>query len=167
LGCGRAVSSVSDWTPYFSAPRTWSRSTCDDWYTFRANGKCVEAQRLEVSDRRNYIEGNPGLFRGLGLRYSDGRNCAGSGQATATVTPGRSCGRSVAPPSEPDDTSEDPGAGGCFSATLNRAVPENTCVESRSNGIWYQCIDEAWIRGVEGEGSSGPAGACVSRHPLP
>jgi|GEM_PF-5060283 len=92
LGCGRAVSSVSDSTPYFSAPRTWSRSTCNDWYTFRVNGRCVEAQRLEVSDRRNFIEGNPGLFRGLGLSYSDGRNCAGSGEALdVRVTPGRHC----------------------------------------------------------------------------
>ena len=92
LGCGRAVSSVSDSTPYFSAPRTWSRSTCDDWYTCRVNGKCAEAQRFEVSDRRNYIEGNPGLFRALGLSHSDGRNCAGSGQASGVrVTPGRHC----------------------------------------------------------------------------
>jgi len=66
LGCGRAVSSVADSTPYFSAPRTWSRSTCNQWFTFKANGKCVEAQRLEVSDRRNFIEGNPAVFKGLG-----------------------------------------------------------------------------------------------------
>ena len=77
LGCGRAVASVADSTPYFSAPRTWSRSTCNQWYTFKANGKCVEAQRFEVSDRRNFIEANPGLMKGLGLSHSDGRNCAG------------------------------------------------------------------------------------------
>lgn len=91
LGCGRSVASVSDSTPYFSAPRSWSRSTCDDWYTFRANGRCVEAQRFEVSDRRNYIEANPGLFRALGVTFSDGRNCAGSGETTADVRPGRHC----------------------------------------------------------------------------
>lgn len=92
LGCGRAVSSVSNSTPYFSAPRTWSRSTCNQWYTFRANGKCVEAQRFEVSDRRNFIEGNPGLFDGLGLSHSDGTNCAGSGTArNVSVTTGRHC----------------------------------------------------------------------------
>lgn len=92
LGCGRAVSSISDSTPYFSAPRSWPRSACNQWYTFRVNGRCAEAQRFEVSDRRNYIEGNPGLFKALGLRYSDGRNCAGSGQASnVSVTPGRHC----------------------------------------------------------------------------
>jgi len=71
LGCGRAVSSVSDSTPYFSAPRSWGRGACNQWYTFKANGRCVEAQRLEVSDRNNKIEGNPGVFRALGLSHSD------------------------------------------------------------------------------------------------
>jgi hypothetical protein len=169
LGCGRAVASVADSTPYFSAPRTWSRSTCNQWYTFKANGKCVEAQRFEVSDRRNFIEANPGLMKGLGFAHSDGRNCAGSGQATATVTPGRNCGAASntttdPTPATPGDAAEDPGAGGCFSATLNKAMPEKSCVQSRSNSIWYQCIDRAWMRGVEG--NSGPAGACVSVNPL-
>lgn len=91
LGCGRAVASVADRTPYFSAPRTWARTTCNQWYSFRANGKCVEAQRLEVSDTRNYIEGNPGLFDGLGVRHSDGRNCAGSGETAVRITSGRDC----------------------------------------------------------------------------
>jgi len=173
LGCGRAVSSVSDSTPYFSAPRTWSRSTCNQWYTFKTTaGKCVEAQRFEVSDTRNFIEANPGLMKGLGLSHSDGRNCAGSGQGTATVTPGRHCGAAssttTTEPADPTpanpDATEDPGAGGCFSSTLNVAVPEKTCVQSRSNSIWYQCVDRAWYRGVEG--NNGPSGACLSRHPL-
>jgi len=177
LGCGRAVASVSDATPYFSAPRTWSRTTCNQWFTFKtAAGKCVEAQRFEVSDRRNYIEANPGLMKGLGLAHSDGRNCAGSGQGTATVTPGRHCNGASTPteptgpsapntPATPDDDADDPGEGGCFSSTLNRAVPEKTCVQSRSDGIWFQCNARQWFRGVTGD--TGPYGACVSRHPLP
>jgi hypothetical protein len=92
LGCGRAVSSISNATPYFSAPSSWGRSACNEWYTFRVNGKCVEAQRFEVSDKRNYIEGNPGLFDGLGLAHSDGSHCAGSGTArNVSVTAGRHC----------------------------------------------------------------------------
>jgi hypothetical protein len=63
LGCGRAVSSISNSTPYFSAPRSWGRTACNEWYPFRVNGKCVEAQRFEVSDKRNYIEGNPAVRR--------------------------------------------------------------------------------------------------------
>lgn len=91
LGCGRAVASVADTTPYFSAPRAWSRRTCDQWYTFRANGRCVEARRFEVSDRRHLLEGNPALMTGLGIRHSDGRNCAGWGEGNVTVEPGRTC----------------------------------------------------------------------------
>jgi len=174
LGCGRAVASVSDSTPYFSAPRTWSRSTCDDWYTFRVNGRCVEAQRLEVSDRRNFIEGNPGLFRGLGLQYSDGRNCAGSGTHRGVrVTPGRTCGSSSgttpAPAPAPDtDTDTDgatAGAGSCWSGTLEKTVAAGTCVESKFDGVWFQCNGGKWYRGVTG--STGPFGPCTSTHPLP
>jgi hypothetical protein len=89
--------SVPNSTPYFSAPRTWSRSTCNEYFTFRLGGRCVEAQRLEVSDHRNFIEGNPGLFDALGLAHSDGTHCGGSGQADGvTVTPGRHCAESVA-----------------------------------------------------------------------
>jgi hypothetical protein len=92
LGCGRSVASIPNSTPYFSAPRSWPRSACNQWYTFRKDGKCVEAQRFEVSDRRNYIEGNPGLFNGLGLAHSDGAHCAGSGTArNVSVTAGRHC----------------------------------------------------------------------------
>ncbi len=92
LGCGRPLSSVPDSTPYFSAPRSWPRTTCDDFYTFRLGNRCVEAQRLEISDTRNLMEGNPGLFDGLGLSHSDGTHCSGSGEANGvTVTAGRHC----------------------------------------------------------------------------
>lgn len=171
LGCGRAVASVSDSTPYFSAPRTWSRSTCDDFYTFRLNGKCVEAQRLEVSDRRNFIEGNPGLFRGLGLKFSDGRNCAGSGTYNGVkVTPGRHCGDSTSgatPAPAPDTDADDAitSGGGCWSGTLEKNVPYGTCVESKFDGVWFQCKSGKWYRGVTG--SNGPFGPCTSTHALP
>jgi lysozyme C len=66
----------------------------------------------------------------------------------------------------PDDTA-DPNAdngGGCWSATLGDMEDANACVQSASNGIWYQCHDGSWYRGVSG--SSGPYGACTSKHPL-
>jgi hypothetical protein len=55
-------------------------------------------------------------------------------------------------------------SGGCFSPTLNTHVAENTCVQGRSNSIWYQCHSGAWDRGVTG--NTGPHGACASVHPL-
>jgi hypothetical protein len=62
-----------------------------------------------------------------------------------------------------DDTS-DTSAGGCWSGTLDEMVDANTCVESQYNGVWYQCHDGQWVRGVTG--SSGPYGQCSSVHPL-
>lgn len=33
----------------------------------------------------------------------------------------------------------------CFSGTLDREVPENTCVESKFDGQWYQCASDGWV----------------------
>jgi hypothetical protein len=48
----------------------------------------------------------------------------------------------------------------CFSGTLEMDVPENTCVESKFDGLWYQCANGAWV-----DRWSNP-NACVSEHPL-
>lgn len=33
---------------------------------------------------------------------------------------------------------------GCMSATLGRTVPENACVQSRSDQKWHRCVDGEW-----------------------
>jgi hypothetical protein len=33
----------------------------------------------------------------------------------------------------------------CFSGTLEREMPENACVESKFDGLWYQCSDGMWV----------------------
>jgi hypothetical protein len=53
------------------------------------------------------------------------------------------------------DTTDDPGSGGdstgdvpaqtCYSGTLERDMPENACVESVFDGLWYQCAYGQWI----------------------
>jgi len=48
----------------------------------------------------------------------------------------------------------------CNSATLGREVPENTCVQARSDGEWYQCSEGLWV-----DRWSDPD-PCVSEHPL-
>jgi hypothetical protein len=49
---------------------------------------------------------------------------------------------------------------GCYSATLASHVPDNTCVQARSDRLWYQCKDGAWVpRFPDPE-------ACASQHPL-
>jgi hypothetical protein len=37
----------------------------------------------------------------------------------------------------------------CASSTLGRNVPENTCVQSRSNSKWFRCSDKEWL-GIAG-----------------
>lgn len=59
------------------------------------------------------------------------------------------------------DDNED---GGCFSSTLDDMVPALTCVQSKSNSVWMQCMDGKWYRGVSGD--NGPYGQCKSKHPL-
>lgn len=49
---------------------------------------------------------------------------------------------------------------GCYSETLGKNVPENTCVQSKSDKKWYQCDEGEWVdRFSEPE-------ACSSVHPL-
>lgn len=50
---------------------------------------------------------------------------------------------------------------GCFSSTLGREVPLNTCVESRRDEKWYRCEDEEWV------GSSATDPKCVTHFALP
>jgi hypothetical protein len=48
----------------------------------------------------------------------------------------------------------------CWSGTLEREMPENTCVESKFDGEWYQCVSGEWI-----DRWSTPT-PCLSEHPL-
>ena len=48
----------------------------------------------------------------------------------------------------------------CYSATLAMDVPENTCVQARSDSQWYQCSAGEWV-----DRYSDPD-PCVSVHPL-
>ena len=59
-------------------------------------------------------------------------------------------------------TSADSGtsATSCFSDTLGRSVVMNTCVQSASDGNWYQCDDASWV-----DRATDPA-ACVAVYPL-
>jgi hypothetical protein len=55
------------------------------------------------------------------------------------------------------------GTGGgatCYSSTLGKTMPANACVQSRSNSLWYQCDDGAWV-----DRWNDPT-ACDGVHPL-
>lgn len=51
---------------------------------------------------------------------------------------------------------------GCRSATLGARVDQGACVQSRSDGRWYQCSAGRWV----GISAPTPARACTSEHPL-
>jgi len=48
----------------------------------------------------------------------------------------------------------------CYSGTLEKNVPENTCVQSKYDGLWYQCSAGDWV-----DRWSDPD-PCVSVNPL-
>jgi hypothetical protein len=37
------------------------------------------------------------------------------------------------------------GTASCFSNTLGRDMPHNSCVQSRSDSLWYQCDNGSWV----------------------
>ncbi|MDB4945998.1 MAG: hypothetical protein JWP97_5532 [Labilithrix sp.] len=71
---------------------------------------------------------------------------AGSSDSDATST-------------DAQDTSSD---GGCYSGTLEDMLDARACVQSKFDGIWYQCSQGKWYRG--GSSGTGPFGACTSSH---
>src|SRR5262249_54002278 len=34
---------------------------------------------------------------------------------------------------------------GCYSGTLGKDMPHNACVQSKFDGLWYQCDDGDWV----------------------
>jgi hypothetical protein len=60
----------------------------------------------------------------------------------------KSTGRDIQA-SDPDPTPSPSPSGGtqCKSATLGRMVDAGTCVESRSDREWYNCVSGSWKRG--------------------
>lgn len=79
-----------------------------------------------------------------------------------------SSGGTVAPtnpqPQQGDTDDEDVGPGGCWSGTLQDTVEAKTCVQSKYDSLWFQCMNGKWYRGVSG--NTGPYGTCSAKHPL-
>ena len=59
-----------------------------------------------------------------------------------------------------EPTPQAPAGGACNSATLGKAMPEGSCVQSSSTQLWYQCEAGQWYRGVSN--GSGPYGKCTT-----
>lgn len=52
------------------------------------------------------------------------------------------------------------GGAGCYSGTLGKEMPNNACVQSKFDKLWYQCDDGSWV-----DRWTDPA-ACDGVHPL-
>lgn len=48
-------------------------------------------------------------------------------------------GGGTTPPPPPASTAT------CYSGTLERDMPQNACVESKYDGLWYQCSSGSWV----------------------
>ena len=59
-------------------------------------------------------------------------------------------------------TMPQPPSGGCTSATLNKDVPELTCVQAASDQRWYRCEGGAWIAKTSTTGCASTYGWCSS-----
>lgn len=55
-----------------------------------------------------------------------------------------------------------PPSGGCTSATLNKDVPELTCVQAASDQKWYRCEAGAWVAKTSTTGCASTYGWCQS-----
>jgi lysozyme len=82
------------------------------------------------------------------VAYANGGAPGGGGGPT---TPGPSPAPTPTPP---------PAPASCYSNTLGREMSANACVQSASNGEWYQCDDGAWVDRWE------DATACSGVYPL-
>jgi lysozyme C len=73
-----------------------------------------------------------------------------------------------APTPDADDTNtivDEESATQCRSATLGTRVAATTCVQSKSNNDWYQCVGGLWYD-IGASATSGPGGACGEKFPL-
>ena len=52
------------------------------------------------------------------------------------------------------------GGAGCYSGTLGKEMPDNACVQSKFDDLWYQCDNGSWV-----DRWSDPT-ACNGVHPL-
>ena len=91
-------------------------------------------------------------------KYEKCGTCAQSKRIQYANQALRDYGGANADPGTPDPTT--PSGVTCFSGTLDREVPENTCVESKFDGLWYQCAVDGWV-----DRWSNP-NPCISEFPL-
>lgn len=99
------------------------------------------------------------IFKAQGIKAWYGYR-AHKSECDRTKAPGEATDTAAGPvvdPETPDD------GGGCWSDSLDDMKDGHSCVQGKSNKVWFQCKDGKWFRG--GDASSGPYGACNGSFP--
>lgn len=126
------------------------------WNDASRSGACVLEQASTKSDMQFRVRTTASLRSASYVPLRADELASGGDEEDSTEAVG----------DDPAPGDQDTAGSGCWSATLKELVPDLTCVQSVSNGLWYQCreSDGKWYRGVAG--GQGPFGACASQHPL-
>jgi len=175
MSCG----GYANGTTWYAASR--QRYGCGSHIKVEANGKCVVLKTddygpdvcVENAAGRAIIDVSPlaskHLFGVSGAGYSDklvvtvtevststplGPCTAGGGGGTSGGgTTGGTGGTDTAPT----------GGASCDSSTLGRDVSDGTCVQSATDGEWYECTDGTWTAKSSSAGCTGESyGFCDS-----
>jgi hypothetical protein len=137
MSCG----GQADGSWYYAASR--QRYGCGSRIEIRANDRCVVAQTddygpdvcVENAAGEPIIDVSPKVARALfdtsGFGYSDHQVVTVTEVADTT-------------PLGPCTSSPPPTAASCPSATLDRDVPDGTCVQSAGDAAWYTCTAGTW-----------------------
>jgi hypothetical protein len=146
MSCGGRA----DGTWYYAASR--QRYGCGARVAIRGNGRCIVAQTddygpdvcVERAANRPIMDVSPAVARALfgssGFGWSD--HVTVTVEEVARSTPLGPCAATPEPPPPPGEPPETGAL--CHSATLDRDVPEGTCVRPASGG-WFLCDDGAWL----------------------
>lgn len=149
MSCG----GTADGTGWYAASR--QRYGCGAKLQIEANGKCVVVSALdygpdvcvENAAGSPIIDLSPRaakvLWNTSGAGWSDHLHVTVT--EVDASTPVGLC--TDAPPPPPPSGGGDSGNGSttCSSATLDRDVDNGTCVQSATDGEWYECQDGAWV----------------------
>jgi hypothetical protein len=164
MSCG----GFADGTTWYAASR--QRYGCGTKLRIEANGKCVVVTALdygpdvcvENAAGAPIIDVSPlvgrELFGESGLGYSDRKSVTVTPVASATPL-----GRCTSADQGDEIPEEEPTTSAtCSSSTLDRDVEAGTCVQSSSDGAWYECDGGAWTPRASSAGCSEAYGWCHS-----
>ena len=116
------------------AASTISGATVVFQQDFEGCGQCEQATRISYAEQVLSAYGGGASGGGGGAAGGGGAGGGGGGSPAPTGT--------------------------CYSSTLGETMPDNACVQSRADHLWYQCDNGSWV-----DRWNDPS-ACNGVHPL-